>query len=174
MDVFAVDDNDLGHTNVIRHTINAQQHQYDKQQGAPPVHIQQEVTRLVGDMLSRDIIEHSTSHWSSPVILVKKKDGSMSFCIDYRRVNSVTKKDAYPLPHISDTLDTLAGFTTLDLLSGYWQVMLDEQDKEKTLPKMAYTNSKLCLLDCAIESSSVWSTMVCVSCLSGRRYCVRV
>ena len=141
----------------------------------PPVHIQQEVTRLVGDMLSRDIIERSTSPWSSLVILVKKKDGSMRFCVDYHRVNSETKKDAYPLPRISDTLDTLAGstwFTNLDLLSGYWQVMLDEQDKEKTAFATAYTNSFWIVqwtgnLPADYGSSPVWSTMVCVSRLSG-------
>lgn len=67
--------------------------------------------------------------------MVKKKDGSVRFCVDYRRINSITRWDAYPLPHINDMLDTLAGsqwFTTIDLLSGYWQVEMDEWDQEKT------------------------------------------
>uniref|UniRef100_A0A1X7SDE3 Reverse transcriptase domain-containing protein n=1 Tax=Amphimedon queenslandica TaxID=400682 RepID=A0A1X7SDE3_AMPQE len=86
-------------------------------------------------MLDNNIISRSHSPWSSPIILVKKKDGSLRFCVDYRKVNEVTRKDAYPLPRIDDTLDTLAGsqwFTTLDLLSGYWQVEVEEEDREKT------------------------------------------
>ena len=86
------------------------------------------------DILQKDIIQPSTSPWASPIVLVKKKNGSFEFCIDYRKVNSITKKDAYPLPRVDETLDTLAGsqwFTTLDLLSGYWQVQLNEADREK-------------------------------------------
>ena len=85
----------------------------------------EEVTKLLQGMLSKGIVQPSSRLWSSPVVLVRKKDGSTRFCIDYRKVNVVTHKDAYPLPHVDDTLDTLAGaewFTTLDLLSGYWQV----------------------------------------------------
>ena len=96
---------------------------------------QEEVKQLLGQMLDRGVIEPSSSPWASPVVLVQKKDGSTRFCIDYRRVNEVTRRDAYPLPRIDMTLDALHGsqwFSTWDLISGYWQVELEEADKEKT------------------------------------------
>ena len=86
-------------------------------------------------MLAKGIIEPLSSPWSSPVILVKKKDGTIRFCVDYRKVNGVTVKDSYPLPRIEDCLDALSGsqwFCTLELASGYWQVKMAEKDKEKT------------------------------------------
>ncbi|GFU12359.1 retrovirus-related Pol polyprotein from transposon 17.6 [Trichonephila clavipes] len=73
-------------------------------------------------MKNNDVIEPSSSPWASPIVLVRKKDGSTRFGVDYRRLNDVTKKDSYLLPRIDDTLDTLAGntwFSTLDLKSGY-------------------------------------------------------
>ena len=85
-------------------------------------------------MLNNGIIEPSDSSWPSPVVLAKKKDGSLCFCVDYRKVNAVTRKDAYPLPRVDDTLDTLGGskfFTTLDLASGYWQVEVATEDRPK-------------------------------------------
>ena len=135
-DVVALSDDDLGQTDYVRHTIETgSAHPIRQPPRRVPVHKRQQVTNLVNDMLNKNIIEPFASPWSSPVVLVKKKDGSLSFCIDYRKVNNVTKKDAYPLPLITDTLDTLARskwFTTLDLLSGYWQVQLDDAAKEKT------------------------------------------
>lgn len=87
----------------------------------------------IDTMIQNDIITPSTSPWASPIVLVKKSDGSFRFCVDYRKVNDVTLKDSYPLPRIDDTLDNLGGaqfFSTLDLQSGYWQV--SESDRGKT------------------------------------------
>ena len=80
-------------------------------------------------------IEPSFSPFASPTILVKKKDGTMRLCIDYRKLNSITKKDAHPLPRIEDIFDTLSGskfFSTLDLAMGYHQVEVYPDDREKT------------------------------------------
>ena len=78
----------------------------------------------VTEMLTGGQIEPSDSRWSATVVLVTKKDGGTRFCVDYRRLNLATVKDAYPLPRIDDTVDMLAGkrwFSTLDLASGYWR-----------------------------------------------------
>ena len=84
-------------------------------------------------MLQNGIIEPSQSHWSSPCILVPKPDGSYRFCTDFRRVNSVTKSDSYPIPRVDDCIDQIGHaryITKLDLLKGYWQVPLTERAKE--------------------------------------------
>ena len=135
-DIFPESDDDFGHTPLLQHRIDTGSatptHQPPRR--IPP-HQRQEAQHLIQRMLEKNVISRSHSPWSSPVILVRKKDGSLRFCVDYRKINEVTRKDAYPLPRIDDTLDTLAGsswFTTLDLLSGYWQVDIAESDRDKT------------------------------------------
>ena len=89
----------------------------------------------VQQMLSSNVIRTSNSPWASPVVMVRKKDGSLRFCVDFRQLNAATVKDAHPLPRIDDILDALhvaKWFSTLDLKSGYWQVPITEQDKAKT------------------------------------------
>ena len=93
------------------------------------------ISSQVNDMLRDRIIRPSSSPWSSPVVIVRKQDGTPRFCVDYRKLNLITERDVYPLPHIDDIIDRLAGsryFSTLDLKSGYWQVPLAEEDKCKT------------------------------------------
>ncbi|GFV17030.1 retrovirus-related Pol polyprotein from transposon 297 [Trichonephila clavipes] len=89
----------------------------------------------VQKMLDEGIVQPSESPWSSPIVLVRKKDGSWRFCVDYRKLNSVTKKTFILCPRIDDTLDCLKGamfFSSMDLRSGYWQIEIDEADREKT------------------------------------------
>ncbi|BHF62451.1 hypothetical protein SprV_0200543300 [Sparganum proliferum] len=135
-DIFDWDGKSTGRTGVTEHCI-------DTGDARPirvpprrlPIFYQKELDALINDMLSRKIIRPSQSPWSSPIVLVKKKAGSMRLCIDYRKLNAVTKKDSFPLPRIDTTLDALAGntmFSTLDLASGYWQVEVRSSDREKT------------------------------------------
>ena len=135
-DVFATNSSDLGHTTIIQYSIHTGSALPIRQppRRIPP-HLREKTKELIDDMMKRGVIQKSTSPWSSPVVLVKKKDNSVRFCVDYRKINSITRRDAYPLPRVDDTLDTLGGsewFTTLDLLSGYWQVQLNKDDQEKT------------------------------------------
>ena len=134
--LFAESDKELGHTNLVKHRINTGNAQPVKEPPRrAPVHLRQEVDKNIDDMLKKGVIEPSNSPWASGVVLVKKKDGSYRFCVDYRRLNKVTVKDAYPLPRIDDSLEQLAGsawFSTLDLCSGYWQVEMHPDDSYKT------------------------------------------
>ena len=135
-DMFSLSEQDLSRTKLIKHHIDTGDARPIKQQprcASPSKHV--EIERQVEDLLQRDIIKKSNSPWSSPVVLlVTKKDGCQRFCVDYRQVNAVTIKDAYPLPHIDDFLCALSGakwFSTLDLASGYWQVPMDPASSGK-------------------------------------------
>ena len=140
--LFATKNSYLGRTSVVKHNINTGDARPVKQPlRRIPAHITEEVNSQIDERLSKGVIEPSTSPWASNIVLVKKKDGSTRICIDYRRLNAVTEKDAYPLPRIDEVLDQLAGnawFSTLDLFTGYWQVEVDAEDR----PKTAFTTRK--------------------------------
>ena len=134
--VFATDGSPVGHTTLVEHGIDMGDHAPIKQAvRRPPLHLRQEAHDEVKKMLRQGVIEPSQSPWASPVVLVRKKDGSLRYCIDYRKLNAVTRKDSYPLPRIDDSLDALGQaryFTTLDLASGYWQIGLSEDARQKS------------------------------------------
>ena len=136
-DVFSKGDDDVGRTDVMEHSIPLMEGTRPIRQ--PPRRLglekDKEVERQVADLVQRGMVEPADGAWSSPVVLVRKKDQSWRLCVDYRRLNAATRKDAYPLPRIDDSLDALAGsmyFSTLDLVSGYWQVPLDQDAREKS------------------------------------------
>jgi len=135
-DCFSLSEYDLGRTNVVKHQIDTGANRPLKQtlRRHPLVHTE-EIERQVQAMLAQDVIEPSYSPWSSNVVIVKKKDNTLRFCIDYRKLNDVTIKDSYPLPRINDCLDALSTgkyFSAFDLRSGYFQVEMEEADKGKT------------------------------------------
>ena len=135
-DVISSGPDDLGRTTIVDHKIDTGNSVPIKQSPRRiPGNLKEEVDRQTSEMLNNDIIEASHSPWCSPICLVRKKDGTHRFCVDFRRLNSVTHKDAHPLPRIDESIDSLAGsswFSTLDLASGYWQVGVDPCDREKT------------------------------------------
>ena len=133
---FATSSSDLGRTSLVQHTIDTGDAQPIKQRPRrPPRAFIDEEEKIIETQLQSGVIRESTSAWASPLVYVKKRDGSTRPCVDYRKLNEVTKKDAYPLPRIEDCLDCLGGakmFSTLDLQSGYWQIEIKEEDRHKT------------------------------------------
>ena len=134
--VFANDGADMGCIKNCTHSIDVGNSPPIKQSPRRiPPHRLEEVEKLVEDMEANNVIEPSNSPWASPIVLVKKKDGSTRFCIDYRKLNSVTRRDSHPMPRIAELVGALEGstwFSSLDLQSGYWQIPMAAQDKEKT------------------------------------------
>ena len=134
--IFSIEDDERGETDMIEFEISTGD-------GAPkrqpvrriPFAARQEVIRQLERMQRIGVIQPSKSPWASPVVLVRKRDGSLRFCIDYRALNSVTKPDLFPLPRINDLMDQLGAsrcFTTLDLAAGYWQIKVRPDSQEKT------------------------------------------
>ena len=85
--------------------------------------MRQEVACQIQDMQKGNIIQPSRSPWASPVVLVRKRDGTHRLCVDYRRLNAVAKPDTFPLPRIDDLLDLLGGAKYFDLAAGFWQIL---------------------------------------------------
>ena len=134
-DVFSLE-GELGYTDIVRHVIDTGDHPPIKQpiRRIPFVH-REKISAMVDELLAQGVIQPSVSAWSSPVVLVPKKDGTSRFCVDYRRLNGVSRKDVYPLPQVDDIFDTLGDtkyFSSLDLCSGYWQIELDPESRPKS------------------------------------------
>ena len=127
-DVFSSGPGDLGRTSLVQHDIQTVPGPSVKQ---PPRRMawekQLNADEQIQQSLQSGLARQSQSSWASPIVMVRKKDQTYRLCVDYRTLNERTVKDAYPLPRIQDTLDTLSAarwFSTLDLASGYWQVEL--------------------------------------------------
>ena len=132
---FAWKDSDLGFTERVKHEIHLMDDVPIAQlyRRIPPA-VLGEVKAHISDLLSRGIITPSSSPYASPIVVVRKKSGELRLCVDYRKVNSITRKDSFPLPRIDESLDALGGskfFSALDLASGYYQVAMGERDKPK-------------------------------------------
>ncbi|PIK46429.1 hypothetical protein BSL78_16715 [Apostichopus japonicus] len=135
-DIFAYSDDQLGFAEGVTHKINTIDDIPVKQphRRIPPSQWE-EVKEHIRKLLDNGVIRPSTSPYASPIVLVRKSDGSLRLCVDYRKLNMKTIKDAYPIPRIDESIDALHGtkwFSTIDLLSGYHQVAMEEADKHKT------------------------------------------
>ena len=135
-DVFSAHKNDLGQFTEITHRIETYDEAPTKEKlRRTPIKFQHEEEKTLNDMLDNGVIQPSTSEWASAPVLVRKKSGEVRYTVDFRKLNSKTRKDAYPLPLISECTDTLSGsvwFHTLDLNSGYWQILVEPEDRHKT------------------------------------------
>ena len=149
-DIFSLEKRDMGHTNATKHKIVL------KDPDTPPFKERfcrilppqlDEVREHLKLMLDAGVIRPSNSPWCNAVVLVRKKDGSLRFCIDFRKLNSLTVKDSHPLPCICETLESLTGaahYLTFDMNSGFWQVPMDEESKQYT----AFTLGSMGLYEC--------------------------
>ena len=133
---FLTSEFDLGYTDILEHTIETNNSRPIRETlRRQPLAYQHRIDAHVQSMLQTGVIRPSTSPWSSNVCLVKKKDGSLRFAVDYRKLNSVTTIPSYPMPRVDSCIDSLgksSWFTTLDLRSAFWQVKMADKDAPKT------------------------------------------
>jgi len=135
-DMFSRGTFDMGRTTLVEHTTDTGSSRPIRQplRRHPRTHLY-EIDRQVDELLQNGFIEPTASPWASNVVLVRKKDGSHRLCVDYRRLNAVTYKDSYPLPHIDTCLGSMNGavwFSTLDLRSRYHNIPIQVTDRDKT------------------------------------------
>jgi hypothetical protein len=135
-DCFSKTEFDLGRTTLVKHRVDTGDSRPVRQAlRRQPLTYLPEIDRQLEELRRQGVIEPSASPWASNLVIVAKKDGSLRMCVDYRGVNNVTRKDSYPLPRITDCLDALGSatyFSTFDLRSGYFQIAMEEDDKDKT------------------------------------------
>lgn len=135
-DLFAEKDEDLGRTKLVEMNIDTGDHSpINLKAYRTPLTKRTIIEEQIKNMLGADVIRPSRSPWAFPVVIVDKKDGSKRFCVDYRKLNDITSKYQWNLPHIDDILASLGGskhYSCLDLRSGYWQVPMNEKDRPKT------------------------------------------
>ena len=137
-DFFSLEKHDMGHTKVTKHKIvlkDPDTPPFKERFRRIPTPQMDEVREHLKLMLDAGVVQPSNSPWCNAVVLVRKKDGSLCFCIDFRRLNALTVKDSHPLPRICETLESLARaahYSTFDLNSGFWQVPMDEESKQYT------------------------------------------
>lgn len=135
-DVFAINDEDLGYTDQVEHEIPLlDQTPISQPYRRIPPNQYKEVREHIAELLRKGVIRESSSSYASPIVLVRKTDGSLRLCVDYRKLNLKTRRDAFPLPRIDESLDALCGakfFSTIDLASGYHQVAVKKDDRPKT------------------------------------------
>ena len=147
-DIFALESMELGKTDLVKHVIRVDNPvPFKERYRRIPLHQFEEVRKHLKEMEEIGAIRRSNSLWASPVVLVRKKDGSLLFFIDLCKLNSRTIKDAYSLPRIEESLDCLNGaciFSSLDIESGYWQVKLDDD----SVPLTAFTVGPLGFYEC--------------------------
>ena len=135
-DIFSLDPVELGCTHSTKHTIKVTDDTPFKEhfRQIPPQMVE-EVRNHLREMLESSAIRPSQSAWCNIVMLVRKKDGGLHFCIDFQCLNASMKKDSYPLPQIQEVLESLVGaghFSCLDLKSGFWQIRMDKVLKQYT------------------------------------------
>ena len=135
-DVFAQNDLDFGQASKVKHHINLKDETPFKQKSRP-IHPNdyEAVRKHLQTLLDAGVIRESESPYSSPIVVVRKKSGDVRLCIDYRKLNTLTIRDAYALPNLEEAFSALAGskwFSVMDLKSGYYQIEMEERDKAKT------------------------------------------
>ena len=135
-DIFSLEPHEIGCMDVTEHDIELLDHEPFKERFRHiTLPLVEEVRQHIQEMLDRGAICPSQSPWCNAVVLVRKTDGSLRFCIDFRRLNAKTKKDSYPLPWMQETMESMVGaryFSCMDLKSGFWQVKMSEKARQYT------------------------------------------